>query len=75
MDNKLLSLTVLLVMSLFFLSPAESQECPTICLAVFDPVCAENSSGNQKTFGNTCNLEVFNCQNNQDYRVIRNGEC
>ncbi|XP_075223586.1 vasotab-like [Lycorma delicatula] len=75
MDIKLFSFTVLLVTSLFFLSPAESQRCPDVCTADYNPVCGRNSSGRLRTFSNSCALNVFNCKNNGSYRKFRNGRC
>ncbi|XP_075223584.1 vasotab-like isoform X3 [Lycorma delicatula] len=75
MDSKLFSLTVLLVMSLFFLSPAESQRCPSFCTYDYRPVCGRNSSGRMRTFDNSCLLNVFNCSNRETFRIIRNGRC
>ncbi|XP_075223583.1 U-Kazal-Dg21.2-like isoform X2 [Lycorma delicatula] len=75
MDSKLFSLTVLLVISLYFLSPAESQGCPEYCPAVANPVCAVNSSGRVREFGNSCQTEVYNCKNNESFKIIRYGVC
>lgn len=40
----------------------ECHKCQTICLAIYKPVCAKDSSGNLKTYGNQCELDSYNCR-------------
>ncbi|XP_075232803.1 vasotab-like [Lycorma delicatula] len=75
MNSKIFTLTVLLVTTFSFLSPAESKKCQTYCPLMYRPLCAINSRGCGKTFGNSCELGVFNCVNNESYVKIKNGIC
>ncbi|KAF9125305.1 hypothetical protein BGW39_007519, partial [Mortierella sp. 14UC] len=50
--------------------------CPTACAEIYKPVCAKLLSGETKTFGNTCEMNVFNCQNPAaKAELVANGEC
>lgn len=40
----------------------ECHKCQTICLAIYKPVCAKDSSGTLKTYGNQCQLDSYNCR-------------
>ena len=42
------------------------ERCDTVCLAVYQPVCGKQvilGSTIYKTFGNDCELDVYNCLN------------
>ncbi|XP_032596461.2 vasotab [Drosophila grimshawi] len=53
-------------------------ECPSICLAVFSPVCGEARVGGrpiQCTFSNSCTMGVSSCTKGIKWRQIGEGEC
>lgn len=37
------------------------KNCPGMCMASYQPVCARNALGVKKTFANACTLSVANC--------------
>ncbi|KAK9696341.1 hypothetical protein QE152_g31985 [Popillia japonica] len=40
-----------------------ARRCPLFCRLVYDPVCGEDSKGNQHTHGSSCSLGVAICIN------------
>ena len=47
-------------------------DCPQICTANYDPVCASNG----KTYSNECNFKAEKCQSGQeDLEIIHDGQC
>lgn len=47
-----------------------------ICPKFWQPLCAKNSQGDKKTFGNACELGVWNCEHPCDvYAEYSKGEC
>ncbi|KAF9902746.1 hypothetical protein BX616_001843 [Lobosporangium transversale] len=56
--------------------PEAAVECPVGCPTLYDPVCAAGMSGRQKTFENSCYLDLHNCKYPYDpYQFIRDGAC
>ncbi|KAG0274154.1 hypothetical protein BGZ95_010051 [Linnemannia exigua] len=50
--------------------------CLEVCPDVYDPLCAKNSKGFRKTFGNECELAVFNCKYfRANFKEERKGKC
>ena len=47
------------------------EECPEMCIEVYQPVCGSNG----KTYGNKCKLGVDQCKVDKNLRVIHEGEC
>ena len=47
-------------------------DCPQICTAEYDPVCASNGI----TYSNECNFKAEKCQSGQeDLQIIHDGQC
>ncbi|KAF9929270.1 hypothetical protein FBU30_001752 [Linnemannia zychae] len=50
--------------------------CPDACPLIYQPVCAKLQSGETKTFGNSCELSIFNCKNPKaNANVIAESAC
>ncbi|KAJ6640267.1 Ovoinhibitor [Pseudolycoriella hygida] len=50
--------------------------CLKPCPRIIDPVCAKNEKGNTKTFNTECELENYNCENdNEKYTLQYKGKC
>ncbi|KAG0267333.1 hypothetical protein BGZ95_002866 [Linnemannia exigua] len=50
--------------------------CPTACPMIYKPVCAKLQSSESRTFGNSCELNVFNCENpNEKAKLVSKAEC
>ncbi|KAG0291862.1 hypothetical protein BGZ97_005767, partial [Linnemannia gamsii] len=57
-------------------SACEAPMCDFMCLMVEDPVCAISKDGKNKTFNNSCLLDLHNCQNPGDtFTLVSNGAC
>ncbi|KAF9908110.1 hypothetical protein EC991_010238 [Linnemannia zychae] len=57
-------------------SSAAPVNCPTMCPMVFKPVCAKSINGILQTFGNKCQLGVFNCKNPANpFTFVTEGAC
>lgn len=48
----------------------ECNHCNVACIEIYDPVCTVDADGNEKTWGNSCELESYNCRypNNRTLR-------
>jgi hypothetical protein len=53
-----------------FAGLAAAEECPTICPLIYDPVCASDGV-TTRTFSNACSLNVYNCQNPQNRKLLQ----
>lgn len=53
------------------------KDCPGICIALYDPVCAKDKTGKLKTFGNKCNFNAANrCkESGSPFTFVSKGEC
>ncbi|XP_055376138.1 ovoinhibitor-like [Condylostylus longicornis] len=56
------------------LSVSPKKDCPMICPLNYLPICAFNGK-TQHTFSNECELQAFNCQNNEHFVATFMGEC
>ncbi|KAG9070488.1 hypothetical protein KI688_008024 [Linnemannia hyalina] len=55
---------------------AASPACAIACPAIYKPVCAKHSNGDLQTFGNKCELSVFNCKNPAiAFSLVTEGDC
>lgn len=54
-----------------FAAPQAGEDCPTLCTANYDPVCATDSTGKSHTFGNKCALTSYNCSNAKSKYFLR----
>ncbi|KAG0283724.1 Serine protease inhibitor Kazal-type 5 [Linnemannia gamsii] len=55
---------------------AAAPACALACPTVYKPVCAKYPNGNLQTFGNKCELNVFNCKNPAiTFSLITEGDC
>lgn len=43
------------------LTSALASDCHFFCPAIYQPVCAVDANGDQRTFGNSCELNIANC--------------
>ncbi|KAF9152448.1 hypothetical protein BG015_005244 [Linnemannia schmuckeri] len=51
-------------------------KCPDVCAAVYQPICAQNLSGDFITFGNSCELNKYTCHNpDAQLTVAYKGAC
>ncbi|KAG0201151.1 hypothetical protein BGX28_005946 [Mortierella sp. GBA30] len=41
---------------------AVNKKCNKACVRMYEPVCAQFQSGSNKTFGNSCELSVYQCE-------------
>ncbi|KAG0374316.1 hypothetical protein BGX24_010554 [Mortierella sp. AD032] len=56
--------------------PAPAPVCNKACPKIYKPVCAKLQSGESKTFGNACEMNVFNCEHpNEKAQLVANAEC
>ncbi|KAF9908124.1 hypothetical protein EC991_010252 [Linnemannia zychae] len=56
--------------------PTPAPVCSKACPMIYKPVCAKLQSGESKTFGNACEMSVFNCENpNEKAKLVANAEC
>ncbi|KAG0283721.1 hypothetical protein BGZ96_011891 [Linnemannia gamsii] len=56
--------------------PPPIKPCPVACPMVRKPLCAHNRRGEKRTFGNACELGIWNCQHPYDVYVEEHeGEC
>ncbi|KAF8948253.1 Serine protease inhibitor Kazal-type 5 [Haplosporangium gracile] len=56
-------------------APAASK-CPDVCAAVYQPICAQNLSGDFITFGSPCELNKYTCRNSDaQLTVAYKGAC
>ncbi|KAG4072906.1 hypothetical protein HA402_006586 [Bradysia odoriphaga] len=54
----------------------ECHNCLTMCLAIYKPVCAKDSTGTEQTYSNQCELDGYNCRYPYNpYTVQYQGEC
>ncbi|KAF9572821.1 hypothetical protein EC968_009386 [Mortierella alpina] len=54
----------------------EAKSCNKACILLYDPVCAKFESGHSATFGNSCQLSVYQCENPRDkVAVTTKGSC
>ncbi|KAG0378234.1 hypothetical protein BGX24_004418 [Mortierella sp. AD032] len=50
--------------------------CPTACPMIYRPVCAKLQSGESRTFGNSCEMNSYNCENpNDKAKFVAKDEC
>ncbi|KDR21292.1 hypothetical protein L798_04266 [Zootermopsis nevadensis] len=49
--------------------------CKCNCPREFEPVCAEDSTGDRDMFPNECHLSCYNCTHDKDYVIKSRGEC
>lgn len=42
--------------------PGECNQCQTMCLAIYQPICSTDSAGNEKTWGSECEFNSYNCR-------------
>ncbi|XP_075223580.1 turripeptide Ici9.1-like [Lycorma delicatula] len=78
MDNKISTVTVLLVISLAFMIPVESYRgrgCPGFCSLEYKPICGRDTSKIMKTFVNNCAMNVENCRHHTNFKRIHAGVC
>ena len=54
-----------------FLSRKPACVCPSLCIAVYAPVCGSDG----KTYSNSCHLGVYNCQFNKKVTIVSDGPC
>ncbi|CAB3383487.1 Hypothetical predicted protein [Cloeon dipterum] len=52
-----------------------SGDCNWACLAVYRPVCGKNSKGETRTFSNDCYMAGENCDGQNDFVKVKDGEC
>ncbi|KAF8935605.1 hypothetical protein BGZ47_009827 [Haplosporangium gracile] len=51
-------------------------KCGTVCPAVYQPVCAKHPNGDLQTFGNRCEMSIFNCKNPAiTFSLVTEGGC
>ncbi|XP_037809329.1 enhancer of split M1 protein-like [Lucilia sericata] len=62
-----------LVCALFLICSVQAQ-CPSICPAVYQPVCGFNGRC-YKQFSNSCQMGVENCNKKQNFRQVSLGNC
>ncbi|KAF9425559.1 hypothetical protein BGZ94_007429 [Podila epigama] len=52
------------------------EKCLKACTMDYRPVCGTSKNGTLQTFGNSCSLEVYNCENpSNQFTVMSQGEC
>ncbi|KAF9122473.1 hypothetical protein BGW39_009721 [Mortierella sp. 14UC] len=61
--STIVSLTVVASMTILSAMAAPAPVCNKACTKIYKPVCAKLLSGETKTFGNVCEMNVFNCEN------------
>ncbi|KAF9128273.1 hypothetical protein BG015_004371 [Linnemannia schmuckeri] len=55
---------------------AAAPACAIACPAVYKPVCAKYPNGDLQTFGNRCEMGVFNCKNPAiTFSLVTEGDC
>lgn len=65
-------MNIILVLSSFALLQASREVCSSLCITLYDPVCGRKSNGEEKTFGNNCNLDYENCLLRRDGGTRKN---
>nr|AGM32892.1 Kazal domain-containing peptide [Coptotermes formosanus] len=50
-------------------------KCNCNCPREFQPVCAQDSTGDRDMFPNECHLDCYNCTHNKDYVIKSRGDC
>ncbi|XP_068083334.1 agrin [Anabrus simplex] len=55
--------------------PSARSVCPDVCPLIFEPVCAASNTHPAHTFSNRCFLQMYNCKNNQNLRIVSLGPC
>ncbi|OAQ29492.1 hypothetical protein K457DRAFT_137954 [Linnemannia elongata AG-77] len=59
----LITLTIATSMAaLSAMAAPAAPKCPEVCGAIYQPICVQNLSGEFITFGNTCELNKYNCR-------------
>ncbi|XP_018332067.1 turripeptide Pal9.2 isoform X2 [Agrilus planipennis] len=53
----------------------KKKACNPDCTQDYEPVCAGDNKGKDRTFGNKCVLERHNCEQGQNLQIKHKGEC
>ncbi|XP_037905159.1 vasotab-like [Hermetia illucens] len=59
---------------LIFFASAQNEGCPSVCPAVYRPVCGR-VAGTLRTFSNQCEMNKFNCVARPGATFVRRGAC
>ncbi|XP_053687533.1 turripeptide Pal9.2-like [Sabethes cyaneus] len=70
-------LTLAIVQGLPAKEKPSKSTCQKACTFDYTPICAglKNSKDKPLSFGNTCVLENYNCENQKSLVVLSQGEC
>ncbi|XP_023712773.1 greglin [Cryptotermes secundus] len=71
---------ILLFLGVVMLMPASYEsatliKCNCNCPREFQPVCAQDSTGDRDMFPNECHLMCYNCTHDKDYVIKSQGDC
>jgi hypothetical protein len=53
----------------------KKKPCLEVCATDYQPVCAGDGTGKNKSFGNECVLSNYNCETGNNLKVQSKGEC
>ncbi|GAB0093002.1 vasotab-like [Sergentomyia squamirostris] len=62
------------LLGLFLVFAVCDAACPTICPAIYLPICAD-VGGKQQTFGSECEMRSYNCNEAVQATQLYQGEC
>ncbi|GJQ82909.1 hypothetical protein Trydic_g5912 [Trypoxylus dichotomus] len=64
------------ILSIAFLNAPTTYACDTMCPLLYDPLCAEDSNGDRKTFDSPCQFNIENCHFPQKgLKMVNQGIC
>jgi len=52
-----------------------NSQCSSACPDNYMPVCGTDAVGKTRTYSNTCEFELYNCESNYQLRMLKAGEC